>query len=312
MLLAATTQHPTSRPSRSLKNLPSRSHLDAAELALQEAARPLSAKELVDAILRAGLAEMTGATPWKTINARLSSDILDKKSLSRFKRTYYGRFALRSWTYEPEFEVPRRSLNPLDETIKAVPRPDFDRLNQNVPHRLGNANVKELIAGAIDVHRLEAEARHDLVQIIPTFVIDNGDAVLSFKRTKRLPEARLHDTRCLNFGGHMQSDDAPLLFWDDQLVFQHFLLRELNEELSFSEPPSLIQYKGTLYLDGNEFERQHVGLVHTVIVSSETGIDSLEPGMHTDLNFIAKTDLADAAKNVDSWSAYLAQALYAD
>ena len=285
------------------------SHLDAAEVALKSRDRPLSAKELVSVIQADALTELGGATPWKTVNARISTDILEYREASRFKRTFHGRFALRHWQCEPEFEVPRRSLAPLEETIKAVPASAFSSFDLEVG-KLTQLSIRSLVEVAVDVLRSDAETSQELVQLIPTFVVDDGASVLSYKRTKRLPEARLHDARCLNFGGHMQSEDLPSLFWNDDDVFGQFVARELYEELSFSEPPIEIVYCGLLYLTGNEFERQHAGLVHIVRVKKDSEVASLEPGLHTDLRFVPKEQLSKFSATTDSWSACLSGVLY--
>lgn len=286
------------------------SHLDAVEKVLELYARPMSSPEIAAAIVTHQLTEIGGETPWKTIGARLSSDIRNHGSSSRFKRTYHGRFALMYWDYEPEFKVQQRVLNPLDETIKAVPLADFLKIARAMASGAAlPTDFRLLIAAAVDIPRREAEETEEFVQLIPTFVVIRNDEVLTYRRTKRLPEARLHYARCVNFGGHMQSDDTPLLFWNDDEVVHHFLYRELFEELDFDVHESSISPLGIIYLQGNAFERQHAGLTFEVKLNRCAEVRSLEPGMHTDLIFSSIGKLVEEISELDSWSRTLIDAI---
>lgn len=282
------------------------SHLDAAAEALSICSRPMTSPEIVAAIIEHDLADVGGETPWKTIGARLASDIRSRGKESRFKRTYHGRYALMHWDYEPEFQVQRRVLSPLDETIKAVPLTRFREVARAMAGgEVAPTDFRHLILASVDLPRREAEERYDFVQLIPTFVVSRGDDILTYKRTKRLPEARLHHARCVNFGGHMQSDDAPSLFWNDDYVVNQFLYRELFEELEFDVDSASIYPLGLLYLQGNDFERQHAGLTFHVQILAGEPVQSLEPGMHTDLEFSALSDLVRDSSSLDSWSQVL-------
>lgn len=288
------------------KEPPRLSHLDAIEQVLLAYARPMSAPEIAAAISQSQITDIGGETPWKTIGARLASDIRDHAERSRFKRTYHGRFALRHWDYEPEFQVQKRVLNPLDETIKAVPIATFrDIARSMAAGRSDPADFRLLIAAATDLPRREAENTEEFVQLIPTFVVCRQDEILTYRRTKRLPEARLHHARCINFGGHMQSDDTPLLFWDDDAVVSHFLYRELYEELEFEPAAASINPLGLLYLQDNGFERQHAGLTFQVVLEPSCQVRSLEPGMHSDLGFCSTQTLLSERSEIDSWSRVL-------
>lgn len=288
------------------KEPPRLSHLDAIEQILEAYLRPMSAPEIAAAITQSRIASIGGETPWKTIGARLASDIRDHAERSRFKRTYHGRFALRHWDYEPEFQVQKRVLNPLDETIKAVPIRTFLEIARGMAAGKSDpSDFRLLITAAIDLPRREAENTEEYVQLIPTFVICQNDDILTYRRTKRLPEARLHHARCINFGGHMQADDTPLLFWDDDAVVSHFLHRELFEELEFEPSTASINPLGLLYLQSSSFERQHAGLTFQVVLEPSCRVRSLEPGMHSDMGFCPIDTLLSDRNEIDSWSRVL-------
>jgi predicted NUDIX family phosphoesterase len=282
---------------------------DAAELVLRKAARSMHARELAEQINLSGCARLRGQTPWKTVNARLSEDILRHGCGSRFMRTDHGYFALRDQAAELEFAAKRRRLNPVDETIKVIPAEAFLSELSRAPRQiLYGCRFGDLIDLSIDMPRRAAEETEEFVQLIPSFVVRIGHKVLTYTRTKRLPEARLHRARCVNFGGHMQSDDPAPLFRGEQRVLRDTLLRELYEELEFSNRP-VIDYLGVLHLRDTAFERQHAGVVFDVVLPDGATIKSLEPGMHTDLRLELLDDLSSQQEQYDSWSRALIRVL---
>ena len=84
------------------------SYLDVAELILRESNRPLKAKEIILAIQNKRLIKISGATPLKTMNARLSVDIKKKGEESRFKRVGRGLYTLRSNNGEEYPAIPHQ------------------------------------------------------------------------------------------------------------------------------------------------------------------------------------------------------------
>jgi len=263
----------------------------------------MAAKAIVQALCDAGSDEPGGLTPWKTVGARLAEDIRTKPE-SRFMRVGKGLYALREWSDLTPVNVPARRLNPLDEDILVVDRSKFEALksNRRIRH-LFDIGYRELLDAAHPIHRVIAEENHDLVQLIPSFIIFREGSVLSYKRTKRSPEQRLHDSFSIVFGGHLQWDDNPALFahLDDQV--EQFLFRELHEELGFDPPPIRSQYSGVLHLDGSAFERQHAGVVFAIELAAGTEVKSLEPGYHSTLEFRPWETITTSPVMDDRWSA---------
>ena len=100
---------------------PRTTFLAAAYEVLQSTGRPMTAAEILHAARAGGLIETTGKTSVKTLNARLSVDILRFKLASRFMRSDGSRFALRDWSASvQERIVPRRSIALVDEQILAL------------------------------------------------------------------------------------------------------------------------------------------------------------------------------------------------
>jgi hypothetical protein len=73
-------------------------YLRVAEIVLTDALQPLKAREIVDRGIERGLFgdHVLSHTPEKSMQARLSTDILNGAGQSKFLRTERGRFTLRS------------------------------------------------------------------------------------------------------------------------------------------------------------------------------------------------------------------------
>ncbi len=70
------------------------SGLDAAARVLAETGRPMSAKQLAEAMLAKKYWSSGGQTPHATISSAMQREIQNKGKQSRFKKTAPGRFAL--------------------------------------------------------------------------------------------------------------------------------------------------------------------------------------------------------------------------
>ena len=277
--------------------------LEAAEAILREFGRPMSSRELAIHMKSMDAVKIEGQTPWKTVNARLSEDIRSLGPSSKFLRTGHGQFGLREWEDATEFVGFQRKINPVDEVILVVAQQVL-ATHETRTNKFGlfEVDIRNLLRDTEEMVRLEAEQTTDVVQLVPTFLIRRDANLLCYTRTKRLPEARLHNQRSLSCGGHMQSDDVPELFFFDDDILSRFLCRELYEELELSPAPKHIRFLGMLHLDGNDFELQHAGLIFDVLLDSDATYTSLEPGMHTDIAFEDIKKLSEIREQHDSWS----------
>jgi predicted NUDIX family phosphoesterase len=214
-----------------------------------------------------------------------------------------GLYGLREWPDVPEAHVPPRRLNPLDEDILAVPTDDFLRLvSSSETAGLHDIDYISLLSKSKVVPRRSAETTEEFVQLIPSFVVLRGNEILSYKRTKKTPENRLHDTRTIVFGGHLQSEDVPTLFASEREVIDAFLFRELLEELALVPGFERYLYGGILHLRETAFERQHAGIVFFLETGKQTQARSLEPGYHSGLKFMPWDELVSSSVMDDRWS----------
>jgi hypothetical protein len=209
---------------------PALTFLSAAQVVLQDAGRPMTAAEIVSEARHKGLLESHGKTPIKTLNARLSVEILRNKDKSVFMRADGSRFALREWSrHVQERVVPRRTLALLEEDILVF---DALQLRQFIPEnglKRGDDNHQHLLASCFAVNRSEAETRFDIIQLISVFIVRHITEFLTYKRSRRLPEGRLHNTYSCFFGGHLNVTDLmPLFRFSDPDQALYLLDRELS------------------------------------------------------------------------------------
>ncbi len=280
-----------------------KTYLEAAFEALSTTERPMSSKEISVFISEFEITRINGATPWKTINARISAEILNKKDESRFVRVGAGLFALRAWQQLPEYTVARRVINPTMETIAVVPRTTFlTLLSSRSGSSFYDVDYGDLFHEADGMRRLEAEETDEFVQIIPLFFIFDGERYLTYRRTKRLPEQRLHGTRSINFGGHLQVSDFPSLFKYQEEAVLLALQRELREELQFVPDMKAVTFFGAIHDSTNFFGRQHVGLVFQVDVSPKIQLLSNEPGFITAIEKFSRKEIESLREEFDDWT----------
>jgi len=280
------------------------SFLDAVEVVLADANAPLHPSEIAETALREGLIESTGATPEQTIKAKLSTDILKRKDASRFMRVEQNRFGLRGWKGRySEYVADRFQKALLDEEIvvfergllpRFVPRPGL--------HRLTDVESQELLASLLPMQRREAEEDDSVIQLVSAFLVRREGRIATYKRTRRLPESRLHGYFSLLFGGHLNPDDVPPLFSIfDPLLGPEYIQRELREELRFSSPPPMTLV-GVLYDDSRAVSRQHLGVLYEVNASANDEIEVGERGFLQQLCFETPREIRGRIEEFENWS----------
>jgi predicted NUDIX family phosphoesterase len=280
--------------------------LKAAYHVLSQNKKPLSAKEIVVIALKKNFLETAGKTPWQTMKSKLSSDILRYKDKSIFMRSSAGKFALRDWKNNlPEHIAPRYTMALFDEDIMVFPA----SILKNYITKIGvNESLKteNLLSECYPMRRKLAEEDLTVIQLVSFYIVRYKNTYLTYKRTKRLPESRLHGTYSLGFGGHLNPDDIPSLFnFVDPEQALTFIFRELREELILKVDPE-VKFRGLIYDDSREVSKQHIGLVYDVSMTSpqyEIG----ERGFLIDSKFETLKEILNRSKEFENWSVLIAQ-----
>jgi predicted NUDIX family phosphoesterase len=261
-------------------------YLWAAEAVLRKHRRPLRAPEIVSYAQEHGLFsdEMHSRTPQKSMQARLSLDILNKGDQSLFVRTGRGAFYLREFLADPvplvdelgvatptrptPYAAPRRAPMRATECVLAIPRSHYESLltfqglkcdEGALAHALVNGPVRH-------IPRTEAESIDDYKQVITYVLVTHGAKVLSFRRgTFNRAAAFLRGSLCIGFGGHVAESDLSIFSFADAGVRAN-AARELCEEvivpgLPHELRPEDVRIVGVINDDATEVGRRHVGIV---------------------------------------------------
>ncbi|HEY2094093.1 MAG TPA: HTH domain-containing protein [Thermoanaerobaculia bacterium] len=282
--------------------------LDAAYRVLLARGRAMSSREIADEAVRRGYLDSKGKTPWQTMKSKLSTDILRQGERSAFMRTGQGQFALRAWTSNAEYVADRYKKSLFDEEIMVFPRL---RLSEYAPAPgLHFSDLAGLIRQCQPMRRSDAEADMSVVQLVSAFVVRNGSKVLTHKRTKRLPESRLHGFYSLTFGGHLNpSDITPLFSPSKPEQWAPWLLRELGEEVKFrGNPVESLVFRGLLYDNAREVSTQHVGVTYEITVHSQEFAIG-ERGFLMDAKFESLSEIRARAAEFENWSLLLLESM---
>lgn len=243
-----------------------RKFLEAAYIILKREKEPLSPDALTKKAIEYGVLKSVGKTPQNSMRARLSTDILKKREKSLFKRTAAGTFALREWD-DKEFHAPRHKKSLFDEDIVVFDRvflKEFITTNGLSTFDLDRV-AKRVLQIWYPLKRRVAEENEKIIQLISVFIVRYDDKYLTFKRTKRLPESRLHGFYSIGFGGHISPEDLKPLFNVFDPNDHPFIIRELTEELKLKYDP-LIKFRGLLYDDSMSVSKIHLGIVYDVFL----------------------------------------------
>lgn len=224
-------------------------------------------------------------------------------------RAAKGKFALREWRkIYPEHIADRYQKALFDEDIIVFPTSSLRRYVPGVGLYSGEFDKAALLEECRPMRRRDAEEDFSVIQLVSVFVIRHRDRYLTYKRTKRLPESRLHGVYSIGFGGHLNpSDLVPLLNIFDPAVGIPLLERELREEIKFeSLGPTAISYRGLLYDDSREVSKQHLGLTYQVIADSgrfEIG----ERGFLIDPKYESLAAIQRRENDFENWSRLLVE-----
>jgi predicted NUDIX family phosphoesterase len=162
--------------------------------------------------------------------------------------------------------------------------------------------------------RRDAESDPSVIQLVSAFILQWRDKWLTYKRTKRLPESRLHGEYSVNFGGHLTPSDltetgdpslaASALFnMFDPEDGRLFLSRELKEEVRLQYEPRF-RYRGVLYDDRREVSRQHLAIVYDVLLRDQN-YKIGERGFLMDDKFESLEQIEGRIEEFENWSELL-------
>jgi predicted NUDIX family phosphoesterase len=282
--------------------------LKAAYEVLKNHQEPLSAREITSIATRQHGLRTSGRTPWQTMKSKLSTDILRRGEHSLFMRTAKGQFGLREWSGRvPEHVADRYRKALFDEDIVVFPADSLSRYVPGVGIHQNSFDRDALLLECRPMRRREAEETLSVIQLVSVFVVHYRDRYLTYKRTRRLPESRLHGCYSIPFGGHLNPNDiSRLLNIFDPNLGGPLLERELGEELRLGVGDiTNIAYRGLLYDDSRPISRQHLGIAYDVFLGTEKFTIG-ERGFLMDAKFETLEQIFARIQDFENWSQLIA------
>lgn len=186
--------------------------------------KPMSAKEIVGLAIERGMMpkHLYGKTPHKTMQARLSEDIVARQRASAFFRTGAGEFFLRSLQsdesvpseYKQEYIAPRRKLQLPREYILTTKSQLWERefsAFEGIPiARFDNDDLRHLFDYMTigDIHKHTSH-----IPVISFVVVHKFSRILTHIVGRfRTSDDVLHGARSIGFGSYVQEQDNGFLY----------------------------------------------------------------------------------------------------
>ena len=282
--------------------------LKAAYDVLKVRQEPLTAREITAIATREQRLRTGGLTPWQTMKSKLSTDILRLGERSLFMRTAKGQFGLREWNGTLVEHIADRYQKALfDEDIVVFPAASLLRYVPGVGIHSNSFDREALLDECHPMRRREAEESVSVIQLVSVFVVHHGERYLTYKRSRRLPESRLHGSYSISFGGHLNPDDiSRLLNIFDPGLGGPLLERELGEELRLRTGDiTSLTYRGLLYDDSRPVSRQHLGIAYDVYLGTDKFTIG-ERGFLMDAKFETLDQIFARIEDFENWSQLIA------
>ena len=282
--------------------------LKAAYDVLKIRQEPLTAREITAIATREQRLHTGGLTPWQTMKSKLSTDILRLGERSLFMRTAKGRFGLREWNETLVEHIADRYQKALfDEDIVVFPAASLLRYVPGVGIHSNTFDRDALLDECYPMRRREAEENFSVIQLVSVFIVHHDESYLTYKRSRRLPESRLHGSYSISFGGHLNPDDiSRLLNIFDPSLGGPLLERELGEELRLrTGDMTSMTYRGLLYDDSRPVSRQHLGIAYDVILGTDQFTIG-ERGFLMDAKFETLEQIFARIGDFENWSQLIA------
>ena len=259
--------------------------LTVAEHILRQRKTPMSPKTLTDIGFEEGLFSdrIAGKTPYQTMKSKLSMEVRNNGSASRFVRVRPGVFFLRELT-EPSRVLKTKPLSrKKQEWVMVFDRAVLDRVSdfqglRKEGRRYLNALLRT--GECMAIPRLEAEATASVKQVLTYVLVTRGRQVLAFKRGSHdRVEAILRGAGCIGFGGHVTYSDRSLFSADDVGLWDS-ARRELLEELEMPPvdrvrlaQPDEVRLVGVINDDSSVVGERHIAFVFHYEVSDDPSWD---------------------------------------
>lgn len=298
------------------------SYLDIAEKAIRIAQRPLRPKEILSLAKEQGFMpeSLGGLTQYKTMAARLSTEIRSYPEQSIFYRTGANLFFLREFAdgEHVEYLAPKREKTLHAESVLTIPTTVLDASTsqslvfdvRSFLHTLDEADAFEYI------HRRDAEKRYDVKQVIAYALIYRRGELLTYRRGSFTNAAdELLGLRSIGFGGHVTDVDANLFDThrigvienarreiSEELVVDGFEMKNLSLDSSFS-------YLCAINTNESDEAKKHIAITLVYFCSTRFEAEKNEMSVK-DLRWEPLLNITNNLDDFEPWSQLILEHLY--
>jgi predicted NUDIX family phosphoesterase len=193
------------------------------------------------------------------------------------------------------------------ETIVCLAAPHLDSIGLSEGFSTVDA---ELHAQLFDCSQLwlgprpELETNERYRQLVSYVVFRHADAVLTYRRTAKGGESRLHGRTSVGVGGHVNAADVACHGGEIDIAetLRRACAREIAEEVQCGDITSL-RPVGVIKESVNAVSRVHLGVVVECWLTHRD-VRPRDPGL-VDLRFVSVADLTHLADEMETWSACL-------
>jgi len=197
------------------------------------------------------------------------------------------------------------------ENILVVPEEHFTPNQLSTYSDIGYSALSTLLEHSELHKRADMEKDPSYKQIIPYVIVENERGeILTYKRSNKSGENRLHDMYSIGVGGHLDEITSEPATKSLDLYFKG-MVREIKEEIDYNAPISDFEINATIYDNSNDVGKVHLGVVSTLKVSSRY-FDSHqgETDVLVDREWLSKEELIKRVDSLENWSKIIVENNY--
>jgi predicted NUDIX family phosphoesterase len=191
------------------------------------------------------------------------------------------------------------------EKIMVVPSKNFKDKSVGFNEKFNKLNLGLLLMNSEMHPRYMMELDPSYRQIIPYIVVKNEKGeILTYKRSPKGGEARLHNMYSIGVGGHLDENLKEPNLSSIELFFDG-MLRELKEEIGIDASVGDFDFIGSIYNDADEVGRVHFGVAVVLNVLSSDFYHDGEMDILVDREFVSVNTLVERSDNLEPWSKFV-------
>ncbi len=192
------------------------------------------------------------------------------------------------------------------ENILVVPTTEFaPKYLENTFNTIDYSHLVDIIEKFVFKTRYIMEEDPTFKQIIPyVVVINEKNEILTYQRSAKGGEGRLHNMYSIGVGGHLD-ENAENNHETGMEVYLDGMIREIEEELGIKTHRDDFDIKATIYDDSNDVGKVHFGVVSFLRIDSKEFSHEGEMDILINREFLTLDELSSRHDSLENWSKIL-------